>query len=244
MVYNSVLKNKYEVIEAEQGLQKLRLFRHHWSYKSWDTYKMMKIISEADKECYVLDVGCYESPILPMLKKLGFINLYGCDLVLDPNPNLASKSNTTEYCAEYRPVAEMYQDKSYNLSVQNLEDTTYNDQMFDYITSLTVIEHGVNINKYFKEMSRILKNSGYLLTSTDYWPEKIINRKKVLSKGPPDNIFSRIEIENAIAVAEKSGLRLTEPINFEYEDKVVHWNEINLDYTFIFFAMTKGHEKN
>ena len=88
-------------------------------------------------------------------------------------------------------------------------------------------------------MSRILKRHGYLLTSTDYWPEKIFNGKNVLSKGPPDNIFSRVEIENAIRLAEKSGLRLIEPIDFEYEDKVVHWNETGLDYTFIFFAMKK-----
>ena len=41
------------------------------------------------------------------------------------------------------------------------------------------------------------------MTSTDYWPEKIFNGKNVLSKGPPDNIFSRVEIENAIRLAEK-----------------------------------------
>jgi hypothetical protein len=53
MVYNSVLKNKFEVIDAEQGLSNLKLFRHHWPYKSWDTYKMIKIISDADRQCFV-----------------------------------------------------------------------------------------------------------------------------------------------------------------------------------------------
>ena len=67
-------------------------------------------------------------------------------------------------------------DNSYELTIQNLEDTTYSDQLFDYVTSLSVIEHGVSI-----EMSRILKRYGYLLTSTDYWPEKIFNGKNVLS---------------------------------------------------------------
>ena len=96
MAYNSVLKNISEVIEAEQGLQKLRLFRHHSQIKSWDTYKMIKMISGAKRESFVLDVGCYESPILPMLKRLGFINLYGCDLVLksssDRNPNFTNNN--------------------------------------------------------------------------------------------------------------------------------------------------------
>jgi SAM-dependent methyltransferase len=237
MVYNSVLRNKFEVLESEQGLHELKLFRHHWSYKSWDTYKMIKIISEANRDCFVLDVGCNDCPILPMLKRLGFINLYGCDLVLKPDQKANFRSS--KYQAEYKPIVEMYTDESYKLSTQNLENTNYSDQMFEYVTSLSVIEHGVNIEKYFREMSRILKSNGCLLTSTDYWPIKIVNSKKIISNGPPDNIFSRDEIENAIQIAEKNGLRLIEPIDFQYGDKVVRWNEIGLDFTFIFFAMRK-----
>jgi SAM-dependent methyltransferase len=228
------------VIEAERGLQELQLFKHHWPIKSWDTYKMIKIISGAKRESFVLDVGCYESPILPMLKRLGFFNLYGCDLVLksDSNSKLTDMSSFV-YHEDYEPIAEMYNDKSYQLSIRNLEDTNYSDQMFDYVTSLSVIEHGINIEKYFREMSRIIKNNGYLLTSTDYWPDKLVNNKNVLSKGTPDNIFSRDEIENLVAIAGKSGLKLIEPIDFEYKDKVVRWNSIGLDFTFIFFAMRK-----
>ena len=198
---------------------------------------MIKIISGAKRESFVLDVGCYESPILPMLKRLGFFNLYGCDLVLksDSNSKLTNMSSFV-YHEDYKPIAEMYNDKSYQLSIRNLEDTNYSDQMFDYVTSLSVIEHGINIEKYFREMSRIIKNNGYLLTSTDYWPDKLVNNKNVLS---PDNIFSRDEIENLVAIAEKSGLKLIEPIDFEYKDKVVRWNSIGLDFTFIFFAMRK-----
>jgi 2-polyprenyl-3-methyl-5-hydroxy-6-metoxy-1,4-benzoquinol methylase len=240
LTYNSVLKNTFEVIEAERGLQELQLFKHHWPIKSWDTYKMIKIISGAKRESFVLDVGCYESPILPMLKRLGFFNLYGCDLVLKLDSS--SKFNNMSsfvYHEDYEPIAEMYNDKSYQLSIRNLEDTNYSDQMFDYVTSLSVIEHGINIEKYFREMSRIIKNNGYLLTSTDYWPDKLVNNKNVLSKGTPDNIFSRDEIENLVAIAEKNGLKLIEPIDFEYKDKVVRWNSIGLDFTFIFFAMRK-----
>ncbi len=204
------------------------------------------MISGANRESFVLDVGCYDSPILPMLKRLGFTNLYGCDLVLksslDGNPNISNNnnsSNSLKYHEDYEPIAKMYSDKSYNLSIRNLEDTKYNDQMFDYVTSLSVIEHGVNIEKYFREMSRIIKNNGYLLTSTDYWPNKLVNNKKVLSKETPDNIFSRNEIEKMIEIADKNGLKLIEPIDFEYKDKVVRWNSIGLDFTFIFFAMRK-----
>jgi len=243
LTYNSVLKNIFEVTEAEQGLQELQLFRHHSQIKSWDTYKMIKMISGGNRESFVLDVGCYESPILPMLKRLGFINLYGCDLVLkssDCNPNFTNNNNSSfKYHEDYEPIAKMYNDKSYQLSIRNLEDTKYRDQMFDYVTSLSVIEHGVNVENYFREMSRIIKNNGYLLTSTDYWPDKLVNNKNILSKGTPDNIFSRDEIEKLVEIADKNGLKLTEPIDFEYKDKVVRWNSIGLDFTFIFFAMKK-----
>ena len=71
--------------------------------------------------------------------------------------------------------------------------------MFDFITSLSVIEHGVNIQNYFKEMNRILKKDGILLTSTDYWPDKIVNgvKTKYNPKHNPDNIFSMEEIETS-----------------------------------------------
>jgi SAM-dependent methyltransferase len=209
---------------------------------------MIKMISSTNRESFVLDVGCYESPILPMLKRLGFINLYGCDLVLkssDCNPNFTNNNNNNnnnssfKYHEDYEPIAKMYSDKSYKLSIRDIEDTNYSDQMFDYVTSLSVIEHGVNIERYFREMSRIIKSNGYLLTSTDYWPDKLVNNKTVLSKRTPDNIFSREEIENLVEIADKNGLKLIEPIDFEYKDKVVRWNSIGLDFTFIFFAMRK-----
>jgi len=136
----------------------------------------------------------------------------------------------------------MYEDKTFNISIQNLEETNFQDKMFDYITSLSVIEHGVNIRNYFKEMNRIMKKGGILLTSTDYWPDKILNiiKTKHNPKDDPDNVFSKEEIEkDVLKAAELNGLILTEPIDFSFEDKVVHYNVTGLDYTFIFFALKK-----
>ena len=133
----------------------------------------------------------------------------------------------------------MHCDKDLELSIQSLEETNYQSNTFDFVTSLSVIEHGVDIHKYFMEMNRILKKGGLLLTSTDYWLEKTINTKCVLSKGTPDKIFDRSEIEVAVVIAEKYGLNLIEPIDYSFMDKVVHWSKTGLDYTFIFFAMKK-----
>jgi SAM-dependent methyltransferase len=177
---------------------------------------------------------------LPMLKRLGFRNLYGCDLVLRPRYK-RNFMNTiySLYKREYKPTVDMHNDKHLKLSIQSLEETNYQSNTFDFVTSLSVIEHGVDIHKYFMEMNRILKKGGLLLTSTDYWLEKITNTKRVLSRGAPDKVFDRNEIEDAIAIGEKSGLKLIEPIDYACRDKVVHWDQTGLDYTFIFFAMKK-----
>jgi hypothetical protein len=82
MIYNSVLKNLYEVNYAIDRLDSLGLSPHPDRVKSWDTYKMVDIISRADRVSFILDVGCNGSPVMPILKRLGFKNLYGCDLFL------------------------------------------------------------------------------------------------------------------------------------------------------------------
>ncbi|MGH9997847.1 MAG: class I SAM-dependent methyltransferase, partial [Nitrososphaeraceae archaeon] len=227
-----------EVNYAIDHLHALGLFPHPDKVKSWDTYKMVEIISKADRISFILDVGCNGCPILSILKRLGFKNLYGCDLFLKKMPSALTK---IIYPLK-RPIIEMYEDKTFNMSIQDLEKTNFQDDMFDYITSLSVIEHGVNIQNYFKEMNRIMKKDGILLTSTDYWPDKILNivKTKHNPKYQPDNIFSKDEIEkDVLKAAEQNSFVLTEAIDFRYEDKVVHYDATGLDYTFIFFALKK-----
>jgi SAM-dependent methyltransferase len=213
---------------------------HHDPNKSWDTNRMIQIINKSNRESFVLDVGCTDSPILPMLKRLGFKNLYGCDLLLKPRfKRTIINTLYSLFKQEFRSVIVMHHDKSLKLSIQNLENTNYQDNIFDFVTSLSVIEHGVDIRKYFKEMNRIIRNGGTLLTSTDYWPVKTNNTKCVLSKGTPDKVFNREEVEDLIIIANEAGFKLVEPIDFTYKDKVVHWKRTGLDYTFIFLAMVK-----
>jgi len=240
MTSNCVLRNLHEVNIAKDKLKKMGLFPHHGSEKSWDTLKMIDIISAANSDSNILDVGCNGSPILPMLKILGFRNLFGCDFVLRPRYNSTLMKIACRFIKkEYLPIVQMYNDDGIKLSIQNLEQTNYTDNVFEFITSLSVIEHGININEYFKEMARILKHGGYLLTSTDYWPEKITNTKKVISDKFPDTIFSREEIEKIIKTGEKHGLKLIEPMDYTYGDRVVKWKKTGREYTFIFFGMKK-----
>ena len=55
----------------------------------------------------------------------------------------------------------------------NITRTRFPDATFDAITSLSVIEHGVDLRAYFGEMARLLKPGGLLITSTDYFEPAI-----------------------------------------------------------------------
>jgi Methyltransferase domain len=148
---------------------------------------MIDIIKQADISAFILDVGCNGSPILPLLRRLGFMNLYGCDLLLEEGITAA---------------IELY--NTFDISIQDLEKTEFQNNTFDFVTSLSVIEHGISIQNYFKE--RIIKRGRLLLASTEYWPDKIVNlvNTDVNPKNSPDNIFSKREIEeDLISIAEE-----------------------------------------
>ncbi len=88
----------------------------------------------------------------------------------------------------------------------DLTGTPYADSSFDAITCLSVIEHGVPLSDYFREMFRLLKPGGLLITSTDYWPTPIDTRGQI-AHGSPIKIFSRAEVEAALEIAKSSGLQ-------------------------------------
>ena len=151
MLCNSVLKTTSQVTEAKLRLKGLKLFLPHDTIKAWDTYKIIEIINNADRESFILDVGCNDSPVLPMLKRLGFRNLYGCDLVLRPKYKYNFMNTAYSfYKRDYKPIVDMLDDKSLKLSIQNLEATHYIENTFDFVTSLSVIEHGVDIQKVLR----------------------------------------------------------------------------------------------
>ena len=72
-------------------------------------------------------------------------------------------------------------------------DTRFDTESFDAITCLSVVEHGVDLDGYFREAARILKPGGALVTSTDYFPDPVDTAGKH-AYGVPVKIFDRDEI--------------------------------------------------
>jgi hypothetical protein len=46
-------------------------------------------------------------------------------------------------------------------------------------------------------------------------------------------------LEKAILTAEQYRLTLTAPLDLTCDQKVVHWQDVDLDYTFVVFTMKK-----
>jgi len=219
--FNAVLKIRSEVEESIANLKNLKLFQHGEFTKNWDCYRAFTfILNYGSPDSQIFDAGsAVYGVILPWLELYGYSNLYGCDI---------------SFKQDFRKGKIQY-------IKQDLQKTNFKSGLFDFITSISVIEHGVDVHSYLKEMSRILKPGGYLLTSTDYWHEPI-DTKGLYPYGKAlgeMKVFTREDIEQLVQAAPEYGLELIQPIDFSYKDRVVHWERVDKKYTFIFFILKK-----
>ena len=209
------LKYGYEWKKATKTINKIGLNSYSLQYKNWDSLAMLSIIlNNVSKDAYILDAGGeLISTILPWLSFYGYKNLMCINLDIH-----ASNLGPIKY------------------SVGDITNTTFSDNTFDVIICQSVVEHGVDLEKYFKECNRILKRGGILITSTDYWKKKI-NTNGIMAYGSEVNIFSAKEINNILTIAKKHNFKLLEKLDFQCKEKVVKWKK--LSYTFIYFTLKK-----
>jgi SAM-dependent methyltransferase len=215
---NGVLKTPRQWEDAVEQVRQLGLYPRSDPSKNWDSLAALStILRRTDNKAYILDAGAeLYSTVLPWLFLYGYKNLRGINLVF----NSPVKRGAIHY--EYGDITH----------------TRFNEGTFDAITCLSVIEHGVDIRAYFKEMSRILKPGGVLITSTDYY-ETPIDTKGQYAYGVPIHIFSKTEIIAALEVAKEFDLILTGPLDLNCEEKAVRWEPYGLEYTFAIFTLQK-----
>lgn len=215
---NRVLKNKTEIDESVLMVKKLKLPVRSDKSKNWDTLiAFSEITKYTGKDAFILDAGAeIYSMILPWLFLSGYKNLFGINIIF---------SNSFKR----GPIHYDYGD---------ITHTNFSSNSFDAITCLSVIEHGVDINKFFLEMNRILKPNGILVLSTDYFDSKI-NTTGKYEYGHQIKIFCRDEIEELIKIANENMFSITSNLALESSDKAVRWERFNLDYTYICLTLKK-----
>jgi SAM-dependent methyltransferase len=221
---SGVLRKKSDYKHAIKILDELNFPLHEDGPKNWDCLAALSLIQRylPNKSAKVLDAGGeFYSPILRQLELSGYTDLTCINLVF--------KDRFTSRYLKKGNIMFEYGD---------ITKTRFANGYFDAITCLSVIEHGVDIELYFKEMSRLLRVNGVLFTSTDYWEQPIATGGKV-AYGVPVKIFDPNDINEMIRIAERHGFKIIEPIAFDCDQKVVTWKEFNLRYTFIYFALMK-----
>lgn len=214
-----VLKSGKEVQECLEQVERLGLPPMAELSKNWDSLAALDLILRTtDRNARIFDAGGERySMILPWLCLYGYKNLTAGNLIFHKK----IRRGTIVY--EHSDITR----------------TKFSDGYFDAVTCLSVIEHGVDLNAYFKEMSRIIRDGGILITSADYY-ETPIDTKGLEAYGVPIRIFTKEEIVHAIELATRYGFSLTSPIELRSPEKVVHWNQFGLSYTFVIFSLRKA----
>jgi SAM-dependent methyltransferase len=219
---NGVLMTCAEGDAATAEGRRFGLPLHRGPEKNWDHLAaVFTILRNTSPNAQILDAGAeLYSNVLPALFAYGYRDLYGINL---------------DFAAPARrgPIRYLHGD---------ITQSQFDDGFFDAIACLSVIEHGVPLAGYFREMHRILKPGGLLITSTDYFPTPIDTRGQS-AHGSPIQIFSKPEILAALDLAYSAGFESTGPLDLatpeQFDERPIHWAKFNLDYTFLLFTLRK-----
>ncbi|MGF1479215.1 MAG: class I SAM-dependent methyltransferase [Cyanophyceae cyanobacterium] len=216
MTENTVLQTRRCWQDAVEQASRLGLPLHQDLPKNWDSLIALNaILQRTTASARVLDAGAETySVILPWLALHDYRQLIGI--------NLAFAEPVYK-----EPILYEYGD---------LTQTKYESNSFDAIACLSVIEHGVDIHHYFREMSRLLKPGGVLVTSTDYYDEPIDTENKI-AFGVPLRIFSRSDMQDILSTAAQFDFELTSPLELNCQEKAITWQA--LSYTFVVFTVQK-----
>lgn len=216
--HNATLSNRAEWESALQQVKSLGLPLHSDPPKNWDSLAALDVIlTSTSPAARILDAGAeLYSVLLPWLFMFGYQNLTGVNLAFT-QPR------------QRGPIRYEFGD---------ITRTSFSEGAFDAVTCLSVIEHAVDIESYFKEMARVLKPGGFLITSTDYWQSGVDTTGKV-AYGAPVHVFTESEIRSALALAAQYRLHLTSALDLRCHERAVRWQALGLEYTFLVFTLKK-----
>jgi SAM-dependent methyltransferase len=217
-IENGALQSRAEWEAATENAIRLGVPRHRGPEKNWDHLAAVStILTHTKPSARILDAGSeLYSNVLPALFVYGYRDLYGI--------NLSFTEPARRGPIRYLPG--------------NITHAPFADAFFDAITCMSVIEHGVPIDAYFREMHRLLKPGGLLITSTDYFPTPIDTRGQI-AYNCQIKIFTKEEIQSAISLAHNLGFQLTSSLDLECSEKPIRWEEYGLEYTFVIFTLRK-----
>ena len=216
---NKFLKTRQEIDEATKFIQDNGLVESGISAKNWEVWQVMPYMKDGDW----LDMGSDGGVVLQNL--------------------LAKKINGVKVGVDLSYHLDYYWDiEGILLYKRDLMNTGFGSNSFDFITSLSVIEHEVDFSRFAKEVSRLLKSGGHLFVSFDYWNPKPLYEKRKLYK-LDWNILDEKDVLNLIDVLRENGLNLVGDIDWTTQDAVINDTYCSpvqgVSYTFGIFHFIK-----
>lgn len=185
---NEFLRTQQQINVAHYFLDAYGWIKHGVYWKDWD----LSLVLPALRDGNLLDMGAYCSWVLPNAVRKGLKGeKWGIDL--------------SEVPADFRPPGCEYR-------VGDLCKTGLPDAHFQAITCLSVIEHAVDFSAFLTEAHRLLKASGQLLVTFDYWPEPYPN----LPAGW--NLLCRADAERLIALAKDTGFSMRSEMDWTTDE--------------------------
>jgi FkbM family methyltransferase len=202
------LRSRAEIEQCTKYLHSNGLFSHGQDCKDWDLARLASQIGDGN----LLDMGSSDSYVLrnAVLCRLRG-EKYGIDLRPSNVPLRQIKYLVGDICAV--PLA---------------------DRFFKTITCLSVVEHGVDFERFARESARLLEPGGHLYVTFDYWEPKITPTIRLYDRSwqPLD----RRATEDLIAACQRNSLRMVEDMDWTIDEPVIrhgyHSPEPSMAYTF------------
>jgi len=215
----AVLQTRAEWEAAVTEARELGLPLHQDDPKNWDSLAALRLILEnTQPSARVLDAGAATySVILPWLAAYGYRDLIGNNLIFKQPMHVG-------------PIVYEYGD---------ITKTSYADGSFDAITSLSVIEHNVDVSAFMRESARLLKSGGVLVVSTDYF-DPPIDTGELVAYGGPVKVFSAADVAKILDEARGLGLSPIGDVELACNERCVTWSRFGLRFTFLLLAFRKS----
>ena len=194
-----LLENINQAENATCWMRDKKIPLHDTMQKNWDHYELISLIKVFPRSARILDMGSGHGFTLRLLHTLGFENISGIDYELPPRWRLERLKSLFGRTFSPHSVTQ----------AGDLCDTKIASCSCDFITCISVIEHGVDVEAFVKEASRLLRPGGQMWITFDYWePASDNSVDEVKIFGLPWTIFDREKVEQLIESANKYGLEL------------------------------------
>lgn len=224
-----VLQNWQEIGDSILTLQGAGLPTHDTAQKNWDHFLLYESLASTEKQAMIADLGCGEGHTLSFLHILGFKNVHGVDFKIGWRIR-AKQLITMQREQSLKPP--------FYLHKGDITKTPFSAGTFDMAVSVSTLEHGVDLEKFFSEAGRILRPRGALFITTDYWEKEINTNGANRAFGLPWRIFCHDQIRALVRVATNHGFNLAQECTVPpCRDRPVSWQ--GESYTFIAMQFKK-----